>query len=76
MHERAEVVDNVQMSDNCYMAYIQSFQNKEIGDILKSNLTVLKKRGRGHKSRDFNQKATRLIQLSYFFENYIPLAFI
>ena len=25
------------------MAYIQSFQNKEIGDIFKSYLTVLKK---------------------------------
>ena len=32
------------MNNNCYMAYIQSFQNKEIGDIYEY-LTVLKKRG-------------------------------
>ena len=45
MHERTKVVDNLQMNNNCYMAYIQSFQNKEIGDIFKSYLTVLKKGG-------------------------------
>ena len=53
-----------------------SFQIKETGDIFKTNLTIQKKGGRGQKSRDFNQKATELTQLSYFFENYIPLAFI
>ena len=41
------------MNNNCYMAYIQYFENKEIGDIYEY-LTVLKKRGRGQKSHDFN----------------------
>ena len=45
MHERTKVVDNLWINKNSYMAYIQSFQNKEIGDIFKSYLTVLKKGG-------------------------------
>ena len=53
MHERTKVVGNLQMNNNCYMAYIQSLQNKEIGNIFQY-LTILKKRGRGQKSRDFN----------------------
>ena len=28
MHERTKVVDNLQLNNNCYMAYIQSFQNR------------------------------------------------
>ena len=55
------------------MACNLSFQIKEIGGIFKTNLTIQKKRGRGQKSRDFNQKATELTQLQ---KNYIPLAFI
>ena len=44
------------MNNNCYMAYIQSFQNKEMVDIFKIlfDLTHAEKRGRGQKSRNFN----------------------
>ena len=58
------------------MAYIQSFQNKEIGDIFKSFLTVLKKGGTWSEITGFQLESYQVDPVIILFENYIPLAFI